>query len=127
MLSMVHGHHIEICLSKCPHGSVLGPILFTLYTTPLGAIVWKYQLKFHSYANDTQLCMAFKAKNKESLHQMISNIQNRIIDIKSWVTSNLLQLNIDKTEVLVLMNKILRNPFTMNKIKFDSIDTSTVE
>ena len=31
----------------------------------------------------------------------------------------------DKTEVLVLMNKSLRNPITMNKIKIDSIDIST--
>ena len=40
-------------------------------------------------------------------------------------TANMLQLNMDKTEVLVLMNKSLRNPITMNKIKIDSIDIST--
>ena len=36
-------------------------------------------------------------------------------------------INMDKTEVLVLMNKSLKNPITMNNIKIDSIDTSTVE
>ena len=41
------------------------------------------------------------------------------------MTANMLPLNMDKTEVLVLMNKSLRNPITMNKIKFDSIDIST--
>ena len=75
----------------------------------------------------TQLYMAFKPNNMESLHQMISNIQKLVIDIKSLITANMLQLNMDKTEVLVLMNKSLRNPFTMNEIKIDSIDTSTVE
>ena len=108
-----------------PQGSVLGPILFTLYTTPLGAIARKYQLNFHLYADDTQLCMAFKPDNAESLPLIISNIQNCVIDIKSWMTANMLQLNMDKTEVLVLMNKSLRNPITMNKIKIDSIDIST--
>ena len=108
-----------------PQGSVLGPILFTLYTTPLGAIARKYQLNFHLYADDTQLYMSFKPNNVESLPLVISNIQNCVIDIKSWMTANMLQLNMDKTEVLVLMNKSLINPTTMNKIKIDSIDIST--
>ena len=108
-----------------PQGSVLGPILFTLYTTPLGAIAQKYQLNFHLYADDTQLYMSFKPNNAESLPLVISNIQNCVIDIKSWMTANMLQLNMDKTEVSVLMNKSLRNPITMNKIKIDLIDIST--
>ena len=108
-----------------PQGSVLGPILFTLYTTPLGAIARKYQLNFHIYADGTQLYMSFKPNNAESLPLVISNIQNCVVDIKSWMTANMLQLNMNKTEVLVLMNKSLRNPTTMNKIKIDSIDIST--
>ena len=108
-----------------PQGSVLGPILFTLYTTPLGTIARKYQLNFHLYADDTQLYMSFKPNNAESLPLVISNIQSCVINIKSWMTANMLQLNMDKTEVLVLMNKSLRNPITMNKIKIDAIDIST--
>ena len=69
--------------------------------------------------------MAFKPNNAESLPLIISNIQNFVIDIKSWMMANMLQLNMDKTEVLVLMNKSLRNPITMNKIKIDSFDIST--
>ena len=40
------------------------------------------------------------------------------------MTANVLQLNMDKTEVLVQMNKSLRNTITINKIKIDSIDIS---
>ena len=43
--------------------------------------------------------MAFKPNNVESLPLGISNIQNCVIDIKSWMTANMLQLNMDKTEV----------------------------
>ena len=66
--------------------------------------------------------MAFKPNNAESLHLIISNIQTCVTDIKSWMTANMLQLNMDKTKVLALMNKSLRNPITINIIKIDSID-----
>ena len=69
--------------------------------------------------------MAFKPNNAESLPLIISNIQNCVIDIKSWMTANMLQLNMDTTEVLVLMNKSIRNPITMNKIETDSVEIST--
>ena len=68
--------------------------------------------------------MAFKPNNTESFHQIIGNIQNCVIDIKSWVTAYMLQLNMDKIEDLVLMNKSLRNPITINKMKIDSTDIS---
>ena len=82
-----------------PQGSVLGPILFTLYTTPLGTIARKYQLNFHLCADDTQLYMSFKPNNAESLPLVISNIQDCVVNIKSWMTANMLQPNMDKREV----------------------------
>ena len=40
-------------------GSVLRPILFTLYVCPLGSICIKHHIIYHLYADDQQICLSF--------------------------------------------------------------------
>ena len=56
-----------------PQRSVLGPILFTLYTSPLGNICKKYGVDYHCYADNMQNYLSFKPNIKRKSRRMHKN------------------------------------------------------
>lgn len=81
-----------------PQGSVLGPLLFTLYTQPLTRILEKHGMQFHFYADDCQL---YKGARGQDLSQVVNAMENCISEVKQWMTSNMLKINDDKTEIII--------------------------
>jgi hypothetical protein len=86
-----------------PQGSVLGPVLFSIYTLPVGDILRKHGMDFHFYADDQQLYASFKVSSQEEADTAMSRIQACIADIRAWMEANRLKFNDGKTELLVTM------------------------
>ena len=78
-----------------PQGSVLGPLLFSLYLLPLGSILRKHGISFHCYANDSQIYVPLK--KTDSVRLLVKCLDN----IKAQMAMNFLNFNDKKTEVMV--------------------------
>ena len=77
--------------------SVLGPILFLLYTADVLLIAARHGVGAHSYADDTQLYLHTTA-DKAVFPRLASCIE----DIGLWMSSNRLKLNAKKTQFTCL-------------------------
>ena len=82
-----------------PQGSVLLPLLFTLYTTPLGHILSDTPISYHFYANDTQLYISFQSPKADNSPTILSSVLD---SVHAWLTSNRLSVNPNKTEFVII-------------------------
>ena len=97
-LMIVHLSTINLAC-VVPQGSALGPILYSMYTAPIADVIKRHGMGFHLYADDTQLHMSF---NPVDALKSRSLIKRCIQDVQQWMVVNTLELNGDKTELLIL-------------------------
>ena len=88
-----------------PQGSVVGPLLFILYTNELSDVCKEINLKMHSYADDTTLNLGFNPLSE--FNTVLGILQKCFCKIKTWMSQNLLKLNLDKSQLLVCGKKRL--------------------
>ena len=82
-----------------PQGSVLGPMLFPLYTTPLSKVIgMNPDIKYHFYADDTKLFIHMLHKNAALAFDKLNSC---LLDVKEWMSSSMLKLYPEKTEFII--------------------------
>ena len=83
---------MDTCSSKIhkmtcgvPQGSVLGPVLFNLYMLPLGSVIRRHGVNFHSYADDTQLYISVSPDDTRPMDALY--FRYKILDGRKFFTA----------------------------------------
>ena len=94
-------------LTGVPQGSVLGPLLFVLFISPIANVINPDQsnqnsiVSFHQYADDTQL---YIGTNSSTLTSQIASIESCSQRVHDWFLNNSLHLNPSKSEAIAFYN-----------------------
>ena len=99
----------DISSTGVPQGSVLGPLLFVLFISPVVDVIGLIPdiqnesgiVSFHQYADDTQL---YIGANSSTLAAQIASIEACTQRVHNWLLNNGLHLNPSKSEAIAFSN-----------------------
>ena len=102
----VNGYNSDLMPVGCgvPQGSVLGPLLFLIYSNDLHKAI--QYCKVHHFADDTNLFHT--SKSVKNLNKQINRDKKHL---NNWSSANKIFLNVEKTELVIFKSprKVLLN------------------
>ena len=105
-------------------GSVLGPILFVLYTVDLLMVIESYGLSPHMYADDTQV---YGSCRPSAVTTFTTKVSECVEATTSWMRSKRLQPNPEKTEVLWCSTARRQHHWPTSPLLIDGCSVSPVK
>jgi hypothetical protein len=102
-----------------PQGSVLGPLLFSVYVRGVSDVIKQHNIDYTIYADDIQLSISSKYS---TLSEASSSLEHCMLHVKSFLSSLSLRLNDNKTEVIFLGSRQLIARCSQTYFKFGEVD-----
>ena len=120
-----HSFSLNLALLRwVPQGSVIGALLYTLYTTSLSHLLADSSEQFLFYADDTQIYLSFSSTDSvEALAKLTSTLDQ----VHSWFCANRLVVNPSKTEYLLIGTPQQRSKITNSFITFKNVSLSPTD
>jgi hypothetical protein len=95
-----------------PQGSVLGPILFSLYVSPISRVADAFGIQHHSYADDTTLYVRLGKQPDTALQKL----ESCTAAMSAWFAQNDMMLNPDKSEAFITLSTRRRDPPVVSSV-----------
>ena len=100
-----------------PQGTVLGPVLFNIYTKSLSFLIEKCGFGTSGYADDNNAFISFSLSFQYNV--VTKCLPDLMSQIQEWMNSYFLKINPDKTEIMLLLPKSLKDSITINGCIFN--------